>query len=62
MLKLLGIVALVVLILVGALMPLKYTARMKLPKLPTATTDGEAAGAGEAAAGDDPAQVKRGPH
>jgi len=31
MLKLLGIVALVVLILVGALMPLKYTARMKLP-------------------------------
>ena len=32
MLKALGIVALVVLILVGALMPLKYTARMHLPK------------------------------
>ncbi len=31
MLKALGIVALVVLILVGALMPLKYTARMHLP-------------------------------
>jgi hypothetical protein len=31
MLKLLGVVALVVLILVGALMPLKYTAGMKLP-------------------------------
>jgi hypothetical protein len=30
-LKLLGIVLLVVLILVGALMPLKYTARPKLP-------------------------------
>lgn len=32
MLKALGIVALVVLILVGALMPLKYTARMHLPR------------------------------
>ena len=31
MLKALGIVALVVLILVGALIPLKYTARMHLP-------------------------------
>ena len=31
MLKALGLVALVVLILVGALMPLKYTARMHLP-------------------------------
>ena len=31
MLKALGIVALVVLILVGALMPLKYTSRMHLP-------------------------------
>jgi hypothetical protein len=31
-LKLAGLVALVVLILVGALMPLKYTARMQLPK------------------------------
>lgn len=34
MLKLAGLVALVVLILVGALMPLKYTARMHLPKRP----------------------------
>jgi len=32
MLKLAGIVLLVVLILVGALMPLRYTARMQLPK------------------------------
>ncbi len=31
MLKALGLVALVVLILVGALLPLKYTARMNLP-------------------------------
>jgi hypothetical protein len=31
-LKLAGLVGLVVLILVGALMPLKYTARMHLPK------------------------------
>jgi energy-converting hydrogenase Eha subunit F len=31
-LKLAGIVLLVVLILVGALMPLKYTARLQLPK------------------------------
>jgi hypothetical protein len=31
-LKLAALVALVVLILVGALMPLKYTARMHLPK------------------------------
>jgi hypothetical protein len=30
-LKALGVVALVVLILVGALMPLRYTARMNLP-------------------------------
>lgn len=34
MLELAGIVLLVVLILVGALMPLKYTARMRLPKPP----------------------------
>lgn len=34
MLKLAGIVLLVVLILVGALMPLRYTARMQLPKRP----------------------------
>jgi hypothetical protein len=32
MLKLLALLALVVLILVGALMPLKYTARMHLPR------------------------------
>jgi hypothetical protein len=32
MLKALGLVLLVVLILVGALMPLKYTANMQLPK------------------------------
>lgn len=31
MLKALGLVALVVLILAGALLPLKYTARMNLP-------------------------------
>jgi hypothetical protein len=31
-LKLAGLVLLVVLILVGALMPLRYTARMHLPK------------------------------
>ena len=31
MLKALGLIALVVLILVGALLPLKYTARMNLP-------------------------------
>ena len=39
MLELAGIVLLVVLILLGALMPLRYTARMKLPKRPR---DGEA--------------------
>lgn len=32
MLKLAGLVLLVALILVGALMPLRYTARMHLPK------------------------------
>lgn len=32
MLKLAGIVLLVVLILVGALLPLRYTARMQLPR------------------------------
>ncbi len=32
MLKALGVLLLVVLILVGALMPLKYTARMHLPR------------------------------
>lgn len=35
MLELAGIVLLVVLILVGALMPLRYTARMQLPKRPS---------------------------
>lgn len=60
--ELIGILLLVVLILVGALMPLKYTARMKLPKLPAATKDGDAAGSGGSAAQDDPAQLKRGPH
>ena len=33
MLQLAGLLLLVALILVGALMPLKYTARMKLPRL-----------------------------
>lgn len=32
MLKLLGTIALVALIMVGALMPLKYTSRMHLPR------------------------------
>jgi hypothetical protein len=32
MLKLAGLLALVLLILVGALMPLKYTERMRLPR------------------------------
>jgi len=41
-LKLAGLVALVVLILVGALMPLKYTARMHLPK-PGAGQEGRGA-------------------
>ena len=60
--ELFGVLLLVVLILVGALMPLKYTARMKLPKLPAATKDGEAAGAGQPASRDDSAPGKRGPH
>ena len=37
MLELAGLVLLVVLILVGALLPLKYTARMQLPKRPAAS-------------------------
>jgi len=37
MLKLAGLVLLVALILVGALLPLKYTARMHLPKRPPDT-------------------------
>ena len=44
MLKLLGIVALVALILVGALMPLKYTSRMQLPRAAPQTKRGDAAG------------------
>jgi hypothetical protein len=44
-LKLLGIVALVALILVGALMPLRYTARMQLPRVTPQTKRGDAAGA-----------------
>jgi len=40
-LKFAGLFLLVVLILVGALLPLKYTARMHLPKQPT--TPGESA-------------------
>jgi hypothetical protein len=39
MLKLAGLLVLVVLILVGALLPLKYTARMRLPRI-AAPTDG----------------------
>jgi len=41
MLKLAGIVLLVVLILVGALMPLRYTARMQLPKRQPGKSGGE---------------------
>lgn len=40
MLKLAGLVLLVALILVGALMPLKYTARMQLPKRSSGGTGG----------------------
>jgi hypothetical protein len=46
MLKLAGIVLLAVLILVGALMPLKYTARMHLPKRPRGTDAGDRQGQG----------------
>lgn len=38
-----GIVLLVALILVGALMPLKYTARMHLPRRPAARPGPDAA-------------------
>jgi len=48
MLKLAGLVLLVVLILVGALMPLKYTARMHLPKA-VADPKGKGADRSEAA-------------
>jgi len=37
LLKLAGLILLVALILVGALLPLKYTARMQLPKRPAAS-------------------------
>lgn len=49
MLKALGIVALVVLILAGALLPLKYTARLGLPRKRPASSPGHA---GERRAGD----------
>jgi len=39
MLKLAGLVLLVVLILLGALLPLRYTARMHLPKHPPDKVD-----------------------
>ena len=42
MLKLAGLVLLVALILVGALMPLRYTARMHLPKQSGGTGRGTA--------------------
>ena len=44
MLKLLGMIGLVALILVGALMPLKYTSRMQLPKVPPPSGNREPAG------------------
>ena len=49
MLKLVGLVLLVVLILVGALMPLRYTARMHLPKPDPGRKE---PGAGHSGAGD----------
>lgn len=45
MLKLLGLIGLVALILVGALMPLKYTSRMQLPKPPPPAKRDRPAGA-----------------
>jgi hypothetical protein len=44
MLKLAGLVLLVALVLVGALMPLRYTARMHLPKQSGGTRGGTASG------------------
>jgi|PlaIllAssembly_1097288.scaffolds.fasta_scaffold1362593_2 hypothetical protein len=44
MLKLAGLLALVVLILVGALMPLKYTERMRLPRKGTPPPQGRSDG------------------
>lgn len=46
MLEFAGLVLLVVLILVGALLPLKYTARMHLPKRPPDTGKSERSDAG----------------
>ena len=45
MLKLLGMIGLVALILVGALMPLKYTSHMQLPKTPPPAKRDRPAGA-----------------
>jgi hypothetical protein len=59
--ELVGILLLVVLILVGALMPLKYTARMKLPKLPAATKGEDAARSGEPLPRNDAAGEERRP-
>ena len=44
MLKIAGLVLLVALILIGALLPLKYTARMHLPKRPSGSGGGSASG------------------
>ncbi len=52
--KALGLIALVVLILVGALMPLKYTARLNLPaKGREPAHPGQGAGSADGEAGDD---------
>ena len=40
MLKLAGLILLVILVLVGALLPLKYTARMHLPRKDVPRTTG----------------------
>jgi hypothetical protein len=56
LLQLAGLVLLVALILVGALMPLKYTARMHLPKQPVGggnRQDGDRAASGEACSRDE---------
>jgi len=55
-LKLAGLVLLVALILVGALLPLKYTARMHLPKQPVGggnRQDGDRAASSEAGSRDE---------
>lgn len=51
MLKLAALILVVVLVLVGALMPLKYTARMQLPKRPGGARQDAADGAREDADG-----------